>query len=74
MQLSVRNVAKKTFKEFKARTVEEGVPVGTALTLAMEEWLERRNTKRKKYLELKPWDWGTGTERTSKDIDKIVYG
>ena len=28
----------------------------------------------KNLLKVKPFDWGKGTERTSKEIDEILYG
>lgn len=72
--LSVRNIDKKIFNEFKAEATREGMPVGVALTLAMETWLEKKDGKKRKFLEVKPWDWGTGTERASSEIDKVLYG
>ena len=73
-QLSVRKVDKRVFKEFKAEAMREGLPVGAALTLAMETWLEKKDGKKRKFLEVKPWDWGKGTEKTSSEIDKVLYG
>jgi len=29
--------------------------------------------KNKKGFSLKPFDWGKGTEKTSQEIDKILY-
>ena len=72
--LSVRKVDKKVFKEFKAEATKEGLPVGVALTMAMETWLEKKDRKKQKFLEVKPWSWGKGTEKTSSEVDKILYG
>ena len=70
MQLSVRNVNRKVFKEFKSEAVSEGLNVGEALTIAMEVWMSRKNPK-KSFLELRPVDWGKGTEKASKEVDRI---
>ena len=74
MQLSVKNVKDEIFREFKAESVREGLKVGESLTLAMKLWLEKNEKKPKmSLLNLKPRDWGKGTERTSEEIDKILY-
>ncbi len=73
VQVSIRNINPDVFKEFKAQVVKEGLNVGKAITFAMIEWLEQKNPK-KDFLELKPFDWGPGTENTSKDMDRILYG
>jgi hypothetical protein len=75
MQLSVKNVDEDTFREFKAQAVKSGLKIGGALTLAMQEWLEKSEKKPKRsLLDLKPWDWGPGTERLSEEADDILYG
>ena len=73
IQLSVHDVDSNVFREFKAQAVRERLTVGKALTLALKHWVEEEGTK-KSFLELKPVDWGKGTEKTSKEIDKILYG
>lgn len=73
MQLSVRNVDKRIFKEFKTQAIKEGLDVGTAVNMALEMWVEKERG-RKKFLELEPVDWGKGTERVSKEMDKTLYG
>ncbi len=74
MQLSVKNIKDDVFREFKAESVREGLKVGESLTLAMKLWLEKNEKKPKmSLLNLKPKDWGKGTERTSEEIDRIIY-
>ncbi|MFH1649192.1 MAG: hypothetical protein ABIA93_01445 [Candidatus Woesearchaeota archaeon] len=74
MQVSIKYVEEDVFREFKAQSVKEGLKVGGALTLAMKSWLE---TKKKKpamnILDYNATSWGKGTERTSEEIDKILY-
>ncbi len=75
MQLSVKNVDEDTFREFKAQAVRGGLKVGKALTLAMQEWLEKSEKKPKlSILDLKPSSWGKGTERLSENADEVLYG
>jgi len=74
MQLSVRNVNERIFKEFRAQAIKEGLDVGIAVNMAMELWVEKEKGKKKSFLELEPVDWGRGTEKASKEIDKTLYG
>jgi len=75
MQLSVREVDEKIFREFKAEAVREGFPVGGALNLAMKMWVEKAEKKPKmSILNLKPASWGKGTEKLSEESDTVLYG
>jgi len=73
MQLSVRDVDENVFRAFKAKAVEENLPVGRAVSLALKHWLDE-SKKKKSFLELKPWNWGKGTEQLSSQIDEVLYG
>ena len=74
MQLSVKNVDEKVFREFKAKAVQNKMKVGSALTFAMQFWIREKSTKNKKsFLDHKPTSWGKGTENLSQEIDKILY-
>ena len=67
MQVSIKNVDEKIFRDFRAESVREKMPVGKVLTLAMKNWLERRQKKAKlQFLDLKPTNWRKGTERTRR--------
>lgn len=74
MQLSVRNVNKEIFKEFKTQAIREGLAIGKAVNIALETWTEKEKGRKKSFEELKPVDWGKGTEKSSKEIDKALYG
>jgi len=77
MNVSVRDVDPKVFREFKAKTIVEGAKTGTALTQAMREWIEKKGKKgktKKSFFEMEPWDWGKGNEKASTEIDKTLYG
>ncbi len=43
----------------------------------MKFWIDcrkRPKKAKKSFLDLKPYDWGQGTEKASSKIDKILYG
>ena len=66
MQITIKNVQEQVFREFKAESIREGLKVGDSLTLAMGLWLEKSKKKPKlSLLDLKPKDWGKGTDRKS---------
>ncbi|MDP3729043.1 MAG: hypothetical protein Q8R18_06365 [bacterium] len=74
IQLSVKEVNEEIFREFKAESTREGLKVGQALTLAMEQWLSHEKRRPKlSLLNLKPIKGGKGTERLSENIDKVLY-
>lgn len=73
MQLSVRDVNEKVFREFKAKVAKEGMTVGQALTLAMEKWVDEES-KKASLLSLKPTRWGDKGNKTSERVDEILYG
>ena len=73
MQVSIKNIDERTFREFKAKSAIEGISVGKALTLAMGLLLEQKREKKMSLLNLKPKDWGKGTEKLSEEIDEIAY-
>jgi len=74
MNISVRGVEDRLFKEFKAEAIKEGKKIGEALNEAMELWLKARKKRAKFKLRLEPFDWGEGTERLSMEVDKAIYG
>ncbi|RMF90457.1 MAG: hypothetical protein D6733_03835 [Methanobacteriota archaeon] len=76
MNITVRDVDEKVFRRFKAEAVKEGQKLGQAVTRAMKFWLEKKHEERgpaKSLLDLKPIDWGEGTEKTSTEIDSLLY-
>ena len=74
MNVTIRGVDEAVYRRFKAKAIEEGMKLGEALTQAMELWIRQRSIKpTKSLLEIKPFDWGRGTEKSSIEIDKIIY-
>jgi hypothetical protein len=75
MNITIRNLQDSVFRQFKAKAAEEDMKLGDALTQAMQLWLSKKTPKPKgKLIDLKRSHWGKGTENTSQEIDKIVYG
>ncbi len=75
MNITIRDLQESIFRRFKAKAAEEGMKLGDAMTQAMELWLRENNLKPKgKLTDLTPFHWGKGTEKTSVEIDKILYG
>ena len=77
MNITIRGVDEKIFMEFKAEMVRKEMNLENALTNAMRTWLEKERRERKgnkHFLDLKPFDWGEGTERSSVEVDEILYG
>lgn len=75
---AIRGIEEEIYMKFREKALQEKMKIGEALTLAMKEWLKkekiRKKSNPKNLLKIKPFDWGRGTERTSKDIDGILYG
>jgi DNA-binding transcriptional regulator LsrR (DeoR family) len=73
-QITVKNVDEETFKELKATAIKNKMNVGSALSIAMHEWVQKMNVKREKLLDFVPFKGGKGTERLSEQVDEILYG
>jgi len=80
--IGVRDVDKEIFRKFRATTIDEKMKLGVAVGLAMQLWLnEKRSAGNKKklsevecLLKVKPFNWGRGTEKTSVEVDEVLYG
>ncbi|OGI15434.1 hypothetical protein A3K63_01790 [Candidatus Micrarchaeota archaeon RBG_16_49_10] len=75
---AIRGLDEEIYMKFKEKAITEGMTVGEALNLAMKDWVKGGSKKEelnpKNLLNAKPFDWGSGTERTSEEVDKILYG
>lgn len=75
MNVTIKNMNRKLYQEFKAEAARRGLEVGEALTLAIQEFMKsERTSKNLSILEFEPFDWGEGTETVSEDVDAILYG
>tara|TARA_Y100000310_G_C20169190_1_gene572809 strand:- start:67 stop:288 length:222 start_codon:yes stop_codon:yes gene_type:complete len=73
MQLSVKNVDEKVFREFKAKAVQNKMKIGSALTFAMNSWLQKKEKKKYTLLDIEPIDLGQGPQDITKEMDEILY-
>lgn len=80
LNVTVRNLDEDVFRRFKAKAVEKGLKLGEALTQAMEAWVKQGSMKPRGRLseirlsEIKPFNWGEGSENASVEVDAILYG
>ncbi len=73
VQITVREVNPQIFREFKADAIKNGLTLGSALTLAMQNFHSELQ-KKHRFTSLKPIPWGKGMERVSEEVDAILYG
>ncbi|MEE8400536.1 MAG: hypothetical protein V3R86_00070 [Candidatus Hydrothermarchaeaceae archaeon] len=77
MNITIRDVDERVFRKFKAEAVIEGARLGSAVTNAMKFWIDKKKKEKrpeKSLLNLKPIDWGLNTEKSSVEIDEMLYG
>lgn len=74
--IGVRDIDEDTFRKFRVLSIKRKIKLGEALTLAMNNILENEKDDETKegQFKVKPLDFGAGTEKTSEEIDKIIYG
>ena len=77
VDVTFRNVDAEVLRNFKAEAVREDKTFGEALADALLAWLEHRQvelTKKKtKLSDIKPVDFGPGTENLSTHADDVLY-
>lgn len=73
-QVTVKEIDANAFQELKTEAVRRKITVGTALTLAIENWLSSLKKTNGNFSELKQRNWGKGTEHLSEQIDQMLYG
>ena len=74
IQVTIKNVDADAFSELKAEAVRKKLPVGSALSLAIENWLSE---SRKPKMSLSKWKTikgGTKVRFLSEQVDSILYG
>jgi len=77
--LTVRGVDEQGWRRFRAKTAEEGLKTGDAITQAMRLWVKERESLEKKpdpklLLKVKPITIGRKKVRWSEEIDETLYG
>ncbi|MEK6942995.1 MAG: hypothetical protein AABX00_02960 [Nanoarchaeota archaeon] len=74
IQVTIKNIDEDAFSELKAEAARKKLPVGIALSLAIEGWLAHA---RKPLLPLTEWKsvkGGSKTRLLSSELDKALYG
>ena len=77
--LTVRDVDEEAWRKFRARTAEEGLKTGDALTQAIKIWVKEKEAQGVKpnprlLLNVKPITIGKTKVRWSEEIDETLYG
>jgi hypothetical protein len=76
MNTTIRGLDPQAYKELKARAALEDRPIGDLVNDAIRGYLLRPAPMEKtgSLRDIKPWDFGPGTEHLSEEIDHILYG
>jgi hypothetical protein len=77
--LTVRNIDEEIWRKFKAKTAEQKLRTGDALTEAMEVWIEEKENKKarpdpRNFSKLAGFIKTKKKVRWSEEIDKTLYG
>jgi hypothetical protein len=75
--ITVRDIDEETLGRFKVKATEHKMKMGKALTEAMRIWIQTKEHPKKgskDLMKLRPFDWGKNTEKTSSQVDEILYG
>lgn len=75
MDTTIRNLDDNAYRALKARAALEQRPIGELVSDAIRQYLVRPvpADKTGSLADIQPWDFGTGTEHLSEQIDEILY-
>jgi hypothetical protein len=79
MNITIRGVNPRFWRELKVEAVKEGLTAGEAVNIALEKWLRECKIKEKKraksFWDLKPFNYeGEDAGKLSMKIDEVLYG
>ena len=76
VNVTLRNFDDKLYRELKAEAARDDLTIVDALTRAVSVWLTEHAHKKKKksVFDYKPVDFGPGSEKSSQEIDEVLYG
>jgi plasmid stability protein len=74
MNATIRNVDERLYRALKARAASEHRTIGDVLNDAIRSYLGARPRGRASLFDLRPLDFGPGSERTSETIDESIHG
>lgn len=74
IQVTIKNVDEDSFSELKAEAARKKLPVGIALSLAIEKWISESKKPKLALAKWKTIEGGAKTRLVSEQIDSILYG
>ncbi len=74
IQVTIKEVDEHAFQELKAEAARDKMTIGSALNVAIANWLWTKRKTKANLKDLKPVKWGPGTERLSEQVDEVLYG
>ena len=74
VQVTIKNVDADAFTELKAEAARKKLPVGRAISLAIENWLSESKKPRLALGKWKTIKGGIKTRLLSEQADSIIYG
>ncbi len=74
IQVTIKNVDSDAFNELKAEAARKKLPVGGALSLAIENWLSELKKPKMNLSSWKTIKGGSKTKNVSQQVDSILYG
>ena len=80
MNITIRDVNPRYWKELKVEAVKEGLTIGQAINLALDRWLNEYKNKTnnkniKSFWDLKPFNFGgKDAGKLSVKVDEALYG
>ncbi|MBI3027058.1 hypothetical protein HYY70_03005 [Candidatus Woesearchaeota archaeon] len=80
MNITIRDVNPRYWRELKVEAVKEGLTIGEAINIALEKWLHEYKNKEikkraKSFWDLKPFRYGgKDAGGLSTKIDEVLYG
>lgn len=74
IQVTIKNVDEHAFSELKAEAAKKKLPVGRALSIAIESWLYESKKPKLPFSKWKTIRGGPATSHLSDQVDSILYG
>ena len=74
LQVTIKNLDEDSFSELKAEAARKKLPVGIALSLAIEKWLSESKKPKLQLADWKTIKGGSRTKLLSEQVDSILYG
>lgn len=78
MNITIRDVNPKFWRETKIEAVKEGITIGQAINLALENWVakekQKETKKTKSFWDLEAYNYqGECAEKLSTQVDDVLY-